>query len=164
MGCRRKWRLYCPSLVLSESAFEPDGNNVLALTRMKRKTCTNINSNINNTVPWHKKFSIRSYILQWLPERVFCYFALLACVQSLVPVNSPPMCGRLAVRMQMARDLLSGELRILKSASMWLKSYCTTLTTTAYHCEDVGDYRAIPGWTRELSDTGVSHELHGRSA
>ncbi|KAK4564700.1 hypothetical protein RGQ29_006678 [Quercus rubra] len=64
---------------------------------------------------------------------------------SLVPVNSPPMCGRLAVRMQMARDLLSGELRILKSASMWLKGYCTTLTTTAYHCEDVGDYRAIPG-------------------
>lgn len=128
-----------------------------------RKTCTNINSNINN-VPWNKFFSIRSYILQWLPERVFCCFALLACVQSLVPVNSPPMCGRLAVRMQMARDLLSGELRILKSASMWLKSYCTTLTTTAYHCEDVGDYRAIPGWTRELSDTGVSHELHGKSA
>ena len=74
------------------------------------------------------------------------------------------MCGRLAVRMQMARDLLSGELSILKSASMWLKSYCTTLTTTAYHCEDVGDYRAIPGGTRELSDTGVSHELHGKLA
>ncbi|XP_065622319.1 uncharacterized protein LOC112015821 isoform X1 [Quercus suber] len=68
-----------------------------------------------------------------------------ATIKSLVPVNSTPMCERLAVRRQMSRDLLSGELRILKSASMWLKSYCTTLTTTAYHCEDVGDYRAIPG-------------------
>ncbi|KAM3698176.1 hypothetical protein ACJW31_06G169400 [Castanea mollissima] len=60
-----------------------------------------------------------------------------ATIKSLVPVNSTPMCERLAVRRQMARDLLSGELRILKSASMWLKSYCTTLTTTAYHCEDI---------------------------
>lgn len=68
-----------------------------------------------------------------------------ATIKSLVPVNSTRMCERLAVQRQMSRDLLSGELRILKSASMWLKSYCTTLTTTAYHCEDVGDYRAIPG-------------------
>nr|POE45781.1 serine/arginine-rich splicing factor rs2z32 [Quercus suber] len=43
-----------------------------------------------------------------------------ATIKSLVPVNSTPMCERLAVRRQMSRDLLSGELRILKSASMVL--------------------------------------------
>ena len=71
---------------------------------------------------------------------LFLHVCSLWCLSTL-----PPMCGRLDVRMQMARYLLSGELRIHKSASMWLKSHCTTLTTTAYHCEDVGDYRAIPG-------------------
>ncbi|KAK9061230.1 hypothetical protein SSX86_018410 [Deinandra increscens subsp. villosa] len=30
-------------------------------------------------------------------------------------------------RMQLARDFLTGELRILKSASVWLQSYCETL-------------------------------------
>ncbi|GMY08668.1 fructose-bisphosphate aldolase-lysine N-methyltransferase, chloroplastic [Fagus crenata] len=68
-----------------------------------------------------------------------------AAIKSLVPVNSSYMCERLAVRRQMARDLLSGELRILKSASAWLKNYCAILTTTTYHCEDIGDYRTIPG-------------------
>ena len=81
MGCRRKWRLYCPSLVLSESAFEPDGNNVLALTRMKRKTCTNINSNINNTVPWHKFFF-----------HPFLYFAMIAW-EGLLLLCSSCMCA-----------------------------------------------------------------------
>ncbi|KAI5659913.1 hypothetical protein M9H77_28706 [Catharanthus roseus] len=32
-----------------------------------------------------------------------------------------------ALRMQMARDLLDGELRVLKSASAWLKYYCASL-------------------------------------
>uniref|UniRef100_A0A2N9EEQ7 Rubisco LSMT substrate-binding domain-containing protein n=1 Tax=Fagus sylvatica TaxID=28930 RepID=A0A2N9EEQ7_FAGSY len=68
-----------------------------------------------------------------------------AAIKSLVPVNSSYMCERLAVRKQMARDLLSGELHILKSASAWLKNYCAILTTTNYHCEDIGDYRTIPG-------------------
>ena len=161
---RRKWRLYCPSGFKVSLHLNLTVIMFLLLLEWREKPA--LISIVILTILYHdiNFFSIRSYILQWLPERVFCCFALLACVQSLVPVNSPPMCGRLAVRMQMARDLLSGELRILKSASMWLKSYCTTLTTTAYHCEDVGDYRAIPGWTRELSDTGVSHELHGKSA
>ncbi|XP_024013844.1 ribulose-1,5 bisphosphate carboxylase/oxygenase large subunit N-methyltransferase, chloroplastic isoform X2 [Eutrema salsugineum] len=34
---------------------------------------------------------------------------------------------RFAVRRQMARDLLFGELRVLKSAAEWLNYYCTTL-------------------------------------
>ncbi|KAI7752700.1 hypothetical protein M8C21_029233 [Ambrosia artemisiifolia] len=33
-------------------------------------------------------------------------------------------------RMQLARDLLTGELRILESASAWLKNYCQTLKPT----------------------------------
>ncbi|OAP01629.1 hypothetical protein AXX17_AT3G49630 [Arabidopsis thaliana] len=34
---------------------------------------------------------------------------------------------RFAVRRQMARDLLYGELRVLRSAAEWLNHYCTTL-------------------------------------
>ncbi|KAG2730084.1 hypothetical protein I3760_01G276600 [Carya illinoinensis] len=52
-----------------------------------------------------------------------------AAIKSLVPISFPPMCETLAPRRQMARDLLNGELRILKSASAWLKNYCATLTT-----------------------------------
>ncbi|KAK7822382.1 hypothetical protein CFP56_036532 [Quercus suber] len=88
---------------------------------------------------------VRSAKGKGLPQSLRAFARVLSCTTPEVPVNSTPMCERLAVRRQMSRDLLSGELRILKSASMWLKSYCTTLTTTAYHCEDVGDYRAIPG-------------------
>lgn len=37
----------------------------------------------------------------------------------------------------MARDLLSGELRILESASAWLKNYCATLMATDCHRDGV---------------------------
>uniref|UniRef100_A0A5B7BJN3 Rubisco LSMT substrate-binding domain-containing protein n=1 Tax=Davidia involucrata TaxID=16924 RepID=A0A5B7BJN3_DAVIN len=50
-----------------------------------------------------------------------------ASIKSLVASRSPFIFGKLAVRRQMARDLLSGELRVLKSASEWLKNYCATL-------------------------------------
>ncbi|KAH9767949.1 set domain-containing protein 4 [Citrus sinensis] len=50
-----------------------------------------------------------------------------ASIESLEPVTSPSICKRLAFRKQMARDLLIGELRILKSASAWLENYCATL-------------------------------------
>ncbi|KAL9422041.1 hypothetical protein AB3S75_034337 [Citrus x aurantiifolia] len=50
-----------------------------------------------------------------------------ASIESLEPVTSPSICKRLAFRKQMARDLLIGELRILKSASTWLENYCATL-------------------------------------
>lgn len=46
-------------------------------------------------------------------------------LESLETVNSPSMYGRFALRKQMARDLLTGELRILKSAAAWLSNYCT---------------------------------------
>ncbi|KAH9703336.1 set domain-containing protein 4 [Citrus sinensis] len=50
-----------------------------------------------------------------------------ASIELLEPVTSPSICKRLAFRKQMARDLLIGELRILKSASAWLENYCATL-------------------------------------
>ncbi|KAH9767953.1 set domain-containing protein 4 [Citrus sinensis] len=67
-----------------------------------------------------------SHIIQLTKE----YSASIECVhitQSLEPVTSPSICKRLAFRKQMARDLLIGELRILKSASAWLENYCATL-------------------------------------
>ncbi|KAF5467203.1 hypothetical protein F2P56_017055 [Juglans regia] len=62
-----------------------------------------------------------------------------AAIKSLVPISFPPMCETLARRRQMARDLLNGELRILKSASAWLKNYCATLTTFTCNCENISD-------------------------
>ncbi|PRQ58965.1 putative [Ribulose-bisphosphate carboxylase]-lysine N-methyltransferase [Rosa chinensis] len=56
-----------------------------------------------------------------------------ASFKSLGPVSSPVTFERPSLRKQMARDLLNGELRILKSACAWLKDYCTTLTATDYH-------------------------------
>ncbi|XP_050122424.1 uncharacterized protein LOC126599678 isoform X6 [Malus sylvestris] len=53
-----------------------------------------------------------------------------ASIKSLGPISSPVTCERLSIRRQMAQDLLNGELRILKSASAWLRNYCDTLTTT----------------------------------
>ncbi|KAB2597154.1 histone-lysine N-methyltransferase setd3 [Pyrus ussuriensis x Pyrus communis] len=47
-----------------------------------------------------------------------------ASIMSLGLVSSPITCERLYIRRQMARDLLNGELRILKSASAWLRNYC----------------------------------------
>ncbi|KAL7253051.1 hypothetical protein ACSBR1_007551 [Camellia fascicularis] len=49
-------------------------------------------------------------------------------IKSLEPLSSPFMFQELAPRKQMARDLLAGELRVLNSASEWLKNYCTTLS------------------------------------
>ncbi|XP_051137072.1 ribulose-1,5 bisphosphate carboxylase/oxygenase large subunit N-methyltransferase, chloroplastic [Andrographis paniculata] len=57
---------------------------------------------------------------------------LLSEIQRLIEVHSkyveplmdaPPY----LLRRRLARDLLSGELRVLKSASSWLESYCSTL-------------------------------------
>lgn len=56
-----------------------------------------------------------------------------ASIKSLGPKSSPGTCKRLSLRRQMARDLLNGELRILKSACAWLKDYCATLTAADRH-------------------------------
>ncbi|GMN51222.1 hypothetical protein TIFTF001_020376 [Ficus carica] len=53
-----------------------------------------------------------------------------ASIESLVLGSSSFACERLALRRRMAWDLLNGELRVLKSASAWLKNYCTALTMT----------------------------------
>ncbi|XP_059458750.1 ribulose-1,5 bisphosphate carboxylase/oxygenase large subunit N-methyltransferase, chloroplastic [Corylus avellana] len=68
-----------------------------------------------------------------------------AAMKPLAPVSSSSMCEKLALRKQIARDLLGGELHVLKSASAWLSNYCATLSSSAYHWEDIGDYRTIPG-------------------
>ncbi|XP_021618623.1 ribosomal lysine N-methyltransferase 4 isoform X3 [Manihot esculenta] len=50
-----------------------------------------------------------------------------ASVKSLGNAASPSICKRFALRRQMTLHLLAGELRILKSASAWLKNYCASL-------------------------------------
>ncbi|XP_068314857.1 uncharacterized protein [Pyrus communis] len=59
-------------------------------------------------------------------------FARAPLLKSLGPISSPIACQRLSIRRQMARGLLNGELRlrVLKSASAWLRNDCDTLTTT----------------------------------
>lgn len=48
-------------------------------------------------------------------------------IKKLDLVNFPSMSNAFALRRQMAQDLLTGELRVLKSASTWLKNYCAVL-------------------------------------
>ncbi|XP_048231881.1 uncharacterized protein LOC8264810 isoform X4 [Ricinus communis] len=50
-----------------------------------------------------------------------------ASIKLLESSTSLSICKRFALRRQMALDLLTGELRVLKSASAWLKNYCTSL-------------------------------------
>lgn len=50
----------------------------------------------------------------------------LLVLQSLTR-SKHPLSGKHTRRMQLAQDLLTGELRILESASSWLKNYCETL-------------------------------------
>ncbi|XP_059628212.1 ribulose-1,5 bisphosphate carboxylase/oxygenase large subunit N-methyltransferase, chloroplastic [Cornus florida] len=49
-------------------------------------------------------------------------------IKALGPPSSPLVFEKLSLRRQMARDLLTGELRVLKSASEWLKNYCASLS------------------------------------
>ncbi|OMO69470.1 hypothetical protein CCACVL1_19481 [Corchorus capsularis] len=56
-----------------------------------------------------------------------------AAVELLDPANFPSMCKTFSIRRQMAHDLLTGELRVLKSASAWLKNYCAGLESTSHY-------------------------------
>ncbi|GMG99365.1 hypothetical protein Nepgr_001205 [Nepenthes gracilis] len=47
-------------------------------------------------------------------------------IERLWNSNWTQNCGLVAQRRRMAQDLLTGELRVLKSASAWLKNYCAT--------------------------------------
>ncbi|KAF8101943.1 hypothetical protein N665_0201s0239 [Sinapis alba] len=49
------------------------------------------------------------------------------CIKELEASNYHFESQRFTVRRQMARDLLLGELRVLKSAAEWLNHYCTNL-------------------------------------
>ncbi|XP_060959354.1 uncharacterized protein LOC115708140 isoform X2 [Cannabis sativa] len=53
-------------------------------------------------------------------------------IKSLEASNSSSPVDRetVGIRRQMAHDLLNGELRVLMSASTWLKNYCTSLINT----------------------------------
>ncbi|PIA56080.1 hypothetical protein AQUCO_00700433v1 [Aquilegia coerulea] len=51
-----------------------------------------------------------------------------ASIKSLKLLRSHCTGGNFALRRQMALDLLSGELRILRSASAWLDNYCSSLS------------------------------------
>ncbi|KAJ8765968.1 hypothetical protein K2173_020484 [Erythroxylum novogranatense] len=50
-----------------------------------------------------------------------------ASIESLEKICSVPTCENFATRRKMALNLLNGELRVLESASAWLKNYCATL-------------------------------------
>ncbi|CAI9273491.1 unnamed protein product [Lactuca saligna] len=50
-----------------------------------------------------------------------------AFIQSVISDSCSVSLGKDARRVEIAEDLLNGELRILKSASVWLKNYCETL-------------------------------------
>lgn len=56
-------------------------------------------------------------------------------IKTLKLVDDNCSSGKFAKRKIMAQDLLSGELRVLKSASAWLNNYCSTLSrqTTVTH-------------------------------
>ncbi|XP_052204837.1 ribosomal lysine N-methyltransferase 4 isoform X3 [Diospyros lotus] len=49
-------------------------------------------------------------------------------IESMGPPSSSVSFDKAALRRRMARDLLTGELRVLKSASDWLENYCATLS------------------------------------
>ncbi|KAK8593340.1 hypothetical protein V6N13_043067 [Hibiscus sabdariffa] len=53
-----------------------------------------------------------------------------AAIKSLALVNSPSTSNTFALRRQMALNLLTGELRVLRSASAWLNNYCVVLKST----------------------------------
>lgn len=64
-------------------------------------------------------------------------------VQSLPPAS--PLYETFALRKQMARDLLTGELRVLKSAGAWLENYCATLTNKSYLSDENGGSETVLG-------------------
>ncbi|KAL0541010.1 hypothetical protein IC582_021037 [Cucumis melo] len=50
-----------------------------------------------------------------------------ASIEAIEPVDSPCLCRKLARRRLMAQHLLTGEVRILKSAIAWLENYCDAI-------------------------------------
>ncbi|KAL5066692.1 hypothetical protein RYX36_017579 [Vicia faba] len=73
----------------------------------------------NKEIQAHQMLS--SLFFQLIEERNTTVMSLDSC-------HTSSLCERLPVRREMARDLLHGELRILKSASAWLENYCFSLT------------------------------------
>ncbi|XP_038711673.1 fructose-bisphosphate aldolase-lysine N-methyltransferase, chloroplastic isoform X2 [Tripterygium wilfordii] len=65
-------------------------------------------------------------------------------IELLGPADSSSRGGNFVRRSQMARDLLTGELRVLKSAYRWLKNYIGILITADCPNNDVSNYGIIP--------------------
>ncbi|KAF2295894.1 hypothetical protein GH714_034972 [Hevea brasiliensis] len=82
-----------------------------------------------------------------LPQSLRAFARVLCCTSHQVvgAADSPNTCKRFALQRQMALDLLTGELRILKSASAWLKNYCASLLQHA----DMNDAASYDGSVQE---------------
>ncbi|XP_038889894.1 fructose-bisphosphate aldolase-lysine N-methyltransferase, chloroplastic isoform X2 [Benincasa hispida] len=100
--------VYCTELnELSTEAVNGDGR----LARIPLK-------NVNKEVEAHQ------ILLSQFKQLVEEYNA---SIEALEPVDSPCLCKKLAWRRLMAHHLLTGELRILKSAIAWLEKYCDAI-------------------------------------
>ena len=52
---------------------------------------------------------------------------LVLVMQAIEPVDSPCLGRKLARRRLLAQHLLTGEVRVLKSAIAWLENYCEAI-------------------------------------
>ncbi|XP_048326619.2 uncharacterized protein LOC107413584 isoform X4 [Ziziphus jujuba] len=80
--------------------------------------------NINREIEAHR------FLISQISQLIEDYHT---SIESLGPLSSPFVSGKLALRRKMALDLLNGELRVLRSSYAWLENYCATWTTTDYH-------------------------------
>ncbi|GMJ09521.1 hypothetical protein like AT3G55080 [Hibiscus trionum] len=74
-----------------------------------------------------KEFKAHQFLLSHITHSMQKYDA---AIKSLALVNCPSMSNPFTIRRQMAHDLLTGELRVLRSASTWLNNYCVGLKST----------------------------------
>ncbi|KAH7537328.1 hypothetical protein FEM48_Zijuj03G0080900 [Ziziphus jujuba var. spinosa] len=88
--------------------------------RLARRSLKNIN----------REIEAHQFLISQISQLIEDYHT---SIESLGPLSSPFVSGKLALRRKMALDLLNGELRVLRSSYAWLENYCATLTTTDYH-------------------------------
>lgn len=89
---------------------------------------------------WNREIQAHQVLLSWITQLINEYNT---SIKSL-PTASP-LYETFALRKQMARDLLTGELRVLKSACAWLENYCATLTTKSYLSDENGGSETVLG-------------------
>ncbi|XP_034703706.1 ribulose-1,5 bisphosphate carboxylase/oxygenase large subunit N-methyltransferase, chloroplastic [Vitis riparia] len=89
---------------------------------------------------WNREIQAHQVLLSWITQLINEYNT---SIKSLPPAS--PLYKTFALRKQMARDLLTGELRVLKSAGAWLENYCATLTTKSYFSDENGGSETVLG-------------------